>query len=78
MQVWCKFELSLRSGWGGVKNEKNSYFFQSAILGHMPVPSLVQKAGLAHFHMYEDDIVELPGGDVSVDFSGRRTILRGL
>ena len=41
----------------------------------MPVPSLAQKAALAHYHMYEDDIVEMgpPHGNVGVDYSGWST-----
>ena len=37
VQVWYKFDLSFRSGGGGGKNKKNSYFFPITILGHMPL-----------------------------------------
>ena len=41
----------------------------------MPVPSLAQKAALAHYTIYEDDIVEMgpPHGNVGVDYSGWST-----
>ena len=41
----------------------------------MPVPSLAQKAALAHYSIYEDDIVEMgpPHGNVGVDYSGWST-----
>ena len=41
----------------------------------MPIPSLAQKAALAHYTIYRDDIVEMgpPHGNVGVDYSGWST-----